>query len=62
MLPDSLVTLTVSFGPAVPEVEGELVTFARARVAAVLRDVDLERLTPLAAINLLHSLKARLEE
>ena len=31
-------------------------------VAAVLRDLDLERLTPLAAINLLQSLKARLEE
>jgi DNA mismatch repair protein MutS len=31
-------------------------------VAAVLRDLDLERLTPLAAINLLQSLKTRLEE
>ena len=29
-------------------------------VAAVLRDVDLERLSPLAALNLLHSLKSRL--
>jgi DNA mismatch repair protein MutS len=29
-------------------------------VAGVLRDVDLERLSPLAALNLLHSLKSRL--
>ncbi|HZI63854.1 MAG TPA: DNA mismatch repair protein MutS [Thermoanaerobaculia bacterium] len=31
-------------------------------VAAVVRDVDLERLSPLAALNLLHSLKSRLGE
>ncbi len=29
-------------------------------VAAVLREVDLEQLSPLAALNLLHSLKSRL--
>ncbi len=29
-------------------------------VASVLRDVDVERLSPLAALNLLHSLKSRL--
>ncbi len=31
-------------------------------VAAVVRDVDLDRLSPLAALNLLHSLKSRLGE
>jgi DNA mismatch repair protein MutS len=31
-------------------------------VASILREVDLERLSPLAALNLLHSLKARVEE
>jgi len=30
-------------------------------VSAVIRDVDLERLSPLAALNLLHSLKSRLK-
>jgi hypothetical protein len=29
-------------------------------VASVLREVDLERLSPLAALNLLHTLKSRL--
>jgi len=29
-------------------------------VASLLRDVDVERMTPLAALNLLHSLKSRL--
>jgi DNA mismatch repair protein MutS len=29
-------------------------------VASVIRDVDVERLSPLAALNLLHSLKSRL--
>jgi DNA mismatch repair protein MutS len=49
-----------------PEREGpdQLALFAPNEevVAAVLRDIDLERLTPLAAINLLHSLKTRLED
>lgn len=49
-----------------PEVEGpdQLALFAPNEevVANVLRELDLERLTPLAAMNLLHSLKARLEE
>jgi len=31
-------------------------------IAAILRDVDLERLSPLAALNLLHTLKSRLGE
>jgi DNA mismatch repair protein MutS len=31
-------------------------------VASILREVDLERLSPLAALNLLHSLKSRLKE
>jgi DNA mismatch repair protein MutS len=31
-------------------------------VASVLREVDLERLSPLAALNLLHSLKSRLKQ
>jgi hypothetical protein len=30
-------------------------------VAEILREVDLQRLSPLAALNLLHALKSRLE-
>ncbi len=31
-------------------------------VASILKEVDLERLSPLAALNLLHSSKARVDE
>ena len=31
-------------------------------VASILKEVDLERLSTLAALNLLHSLKARVDE
>jgi len=42
----------------------QMMLFAPAEevVASVLREVDLERLSPLAALNLLHSLKARVDE
>ena len=42
----------------------QMMLFAPAEevVAAVLKEVDLERLSPLAALNLLHSLKARVDE
>lgn len=48
---------------AVGEGPGQLPLFAPAEevVAAVLRDVDLERLSPLAALNLLHALKSRVD-
>ncbi|MFQ5527528.1 MAG: DNA mismatch repair protein MutS [Thermoanaerobaculia bacterium] len=43
---------------------GQLGLFAPAEemVAAILREVDLERLSPLAALNLLQSLKSRLDQ
>ena len=42
----------------------QMMLFAPAEevVAAILKEVDLERLSPLAALNLLHSLKARIDE
>ena len=42
----------------------QMMLFAPAEevVASILREVDLERLSPLAALNLLHSLKARVDE
>jgi DNA mismatch repair ATPase MutS len=42
----------------------QMMLFAPAEevVASILKEVDLERLSPLAALNLLHSLKARLDE
>ncbi len=42
----------------------QLMLFAPAEevVASILKDVDLERLSPLAALNLLHSLKARVDD
>jgi DNA mismatch repair protein MutS len=42
----------------------QMMLFAPAEevVASLLREVDLERLSPLAALNLLHSLKARVDE
>lgn len=42
--------------------QGQMALFAPREevVAAVLRDVDLDEMTPLAALNLLHTLKARL--
>jgi DNA mismatch repair protein MutS len=45
-----------------PEEPDQLTLFAPPEqvVAAILRDVDIERLTPLGALNLLHSLKSRL--
>jgi DNA mismatch repair protein MutS len=47
---------------APPPASGQLEMFARPEdvVASVLRDLDLERLTPLAALNLLQTLKERL--
>src|SRR5436305_10242604 len=52
-------------GSKAPEAPGEpaqLTLFAPPEqvVAGVLRDTDVDRLTPLAALNLLHSLKSRL--
>jgi len=51
-------------GSAAPEVEGpaQLTLFAPPDqvVAALLRDVNVDQLTPLAALNLVHSLKSRL--
>ena len=45
-----------------PPVEGQLTLFTppQEMVAQILRDSDLDQLTPLAALNLLHSLKQRL--
>jgi DNA mismatch repair protein MutS len=42
----------------------QMMLFAPAEevVASILKEVDLERLSPLAALNLLHSLKARVDE
>ena len=42
----------------------QMMLFAPAEevVASILREVDLERLSPLAALNLLHSLRARLDD
>ncbi len=50
-------------GPA-PAGPDQLRLFAPSEevVASVLREVDVEKLSPLAALNLLHSLKARLED
>ncbi len=50
-------------GPA-PAGPDQLRLFAPAEdvVASVLREVDVEKLSPLAALNLLHSLKARLDD
>ncbi len=50
-------------GPA-PAGPDQLTLFAPAEdvVASVLREVDVEKLSPLAALNLLHSLKARLDD
>jgi DNA mismatch repair protein MutS len=52
-------------GDSGPPVEGPdqlaLFTPPEELVASVLRDLDLERLTPLAALNLLHSLRSRLD-
>jgi DNA mismatch repair protein MutS len=51
-------------GPGAPEAgQDQMHLFAPVEevVAAVLREVDLERLSPLAALNLLHSLKSRLD-
>jgi DNA mismatch repair protein MutS len=48
-------------GPPGPD-QLNLFAPAEAVVASVLRDVDLSRLSPLAGLNLLHSLKARLED
>jgi DNA mismatch repair protein MutS len=47
---------------APPPASGQLALFARPEdvVADVLRELDLERLTPLAALNLLQTLKGRL--
>jgi DNA mismatch repair protein MutS len=51
-------------GALVPEPEppDQLSLFAPPEqvVATILRDADLDQLTPLAALNLLHSLKSRL--
>jgi DNA mismatch repair protein MutS len=51
-------------GSRAPETEqpAQLTLFAPPEqvVASLLRDVDIERLTPLGALNLLHSLKSRL--
>jgi DNA mismatch repair protein MutS len=50
-------------GPGAPEGgPGQMNLFAPVEevVASVLREVDVERLSPLAALNLLHSLKSRL--
>jgi len=51
-----------SKAPAAPEQPAQLTLFTPPEqiVAGVLRDTDVERLTPLAALNLLHSLKVRL--
>jgi DNA mismatch repair protein MutS len=48
--------------PAVPDQPAQLTLFTPPEqvVAGVLRDTDIDRLTPLAALNLLHSLKSRL--
>jgi DNA mismatch repair protein MutS len=52
-------------GDSGPPVEGPdqlaLFTPPEELVASVLRDLDLEQLTPLAALNLLHSLRSRLD-
>ncbi|MCI0546553.1 MAG: DNA mismatch repair protein MutS, partial [Candidatus Rokubacteria bacterium] len=47
-------------GPAGGEDQLTLFALPEEVVASVLRDVDLERLSPLAALNLLHSLQSRL--
>jgi DNA mismatch repair protein MutS len=45
-----------------PEAPDQLTLFAPPEqvVATILRDADLDQLTPLAALNLLHSLRSRL--
>jgi DNA mismatch repair protein MutS len=51
-----------SVPPSRPEEPDQLTLFAppEQMVATILRDADLNQLTPLAALNLLHSLKSRL--
>ncbi|HVR30065.1 MAG TPA: DNA mismatch repair protein MutS [Thermoanaerobaculia bacterium] len=51
-------------GTAEPERPGQLQLFTPPEelVASILREVDLERLSPLAALNLLHALRSRLTE
>jgi DNA mismatch repair ATPase MutS len=51
-----------SVPPGVATAQMPLFTPPEEIVAAVLRDVDLARLSPLAALNLLQSLKSRLGE
>jgi DNA mismatch repair protein MutS len=48
--------------PAVPDQPAQLALFTPPEqvVAGILRDTDIDRLTPLAALNLLHSLRSRL--
>ena len=47
---------------AVPQAQLALFTPPEEIVAGLLRELDVEQLTPLAALNLLHSLKARLKD
>jgi DNA mismatch repair protein MutS len=51
-------------GSSAPETDqpAQLTLFAPPEqvVASILKDLDVERLTPIAALNLLHSLKSRL--
>jgi len=51
-----------SNAPPVPEQPAQLALFTPPEqiVAGILKDTDIDRLTPLAALNLLHSLKVRL--
>jgi DNA mismatch repair protein MutS len=51
-----------SNAPAVPDQPAQLALFTPPEqvVAGILKDTDIDRLTPLAALNLLHSLKSRL--
>jgi len=61
---DALGRPRLARGSSAPEREGggQLALFARPEevVAAVLRDVDTDQLTPLAALNLIQTLKSRL--